>query len=100
MYNLVTLEPVDYLVIGHVSQDLTPSGARLGGTASYSSLTAKALGLRVGVYTASGPETDLKILQDVSQKGTTWSVIYSLKSKELHFSVYQNWTNIYQLKIF
>lgn len=42
----------------------------------------------------------LKILQDVSQKGTTWSVIYSLKSKELHFSVYQNWTNIYQLKIF
>ena len=40
----------------------------------------------------------LKILQDVRQKGTTWSVVYSLKSKELYFSVYQNWNIIYHLK--
>jgi hypothetical protein len=59
MYNLVPLEPVDYLVIGHVAHDLTPSGPRLGGTAAYSTLTARALGLRVGVVTASGPETSL-----------------------------------------
>jgi len=82
MYNLVPLEPVDYLVLGHVSHDLTSSGARLGGTAAYSSLTARALGLRVGVITASGPETDLKTLQDVvvvsvpSEHSTTFENIY------------------------
>ncbi len=37
----------------------------------------------------------MKILQDVTQKGTTWSVVYSLTSRELYFSVYQNWENIY-----
>ena len=47
MLNPVTLEPVDYLVIGHVAHDLIPDGWRLGGTAAYSALTAHALGLRV-----------------------------------------------------
>jgi hypothetical protein len=42
----------------------------------------------------------LKILQDVSQKGTTWSVVYSLPTKELYFSVYQKWDVIYHLKGF
>ncbi len=83
MYNLVTMEPVGYLVIGHVSQDLTSSGSRLGGTAAYSALTAKALGLRVGVLTSSGPETDLDVLQDIlvvsapSEHSTTFENIYS-----------------------
>lgn len=52
MYRIGPLEPVDYLVIGHLTQDLTPTGPRLGGTAAYSSLTARALGLRVGILTA------------------------------------------------
>ncbi len=39
----------------------------------------------------------MKILQDVTQKGTTWSVIYSPPTKELYFSVYQNWEDIYHL---
>jgi len=46
------LAPVDYLVIGHIACDLTPAGPRLGGTAAYAALTARALGLRVGVVTA------------------------------------------------
>jgi hypothetical protein len=41
----------------------------------------------------------MKILQDVQQKGTTWSVIYSLPKKELYFCVYQNWDNIYHLQL-
>jgi sugar/nucleoside kinase (ribokinase family) len=83
MYNLVPLEPVDYLVIGHVAHDLTPSGPRLGGTAAYSTLTARALGLRVGVVTASGPETSLDALSDIlvvsapSPQSTTFENIYS-----------------------
>ena len=63
MYRLAPLEPIDYLIIGHLTRDLTPDGPRLGGTASYASLTARALGLRVGILTAcedclSAPELD------------------------------------------
>ena len=83
MYNLVPLEPVDYLVIGHVAHDLTPSGSRLGGTAAYAALTARALGLRVGVVTACGPETGLEALNDIlvvttpSRQSTTYKNIYT-----------------------
>jgi len=42
----------------------------------------------------------MKILQNVTQKGTTWSVIYSPPTKELYFCVYQNWDIIYHLKGF
>jgi sugar/nucleoside kinase (ribokinase family) len=83
MYNLVPLEPVDYLIIGHIAHDLTPTGPRLGGTAAYSALTARALGMRVGVVTASGPETSLDALRDVlvvsapSPHSTTFENIYS-----------------------
>jgi hypothetical protein len=63
MYRITPLEPVDYLIIGHLTRDLLPSGSRLGGTAAYSALTARALGLRVGILTAcedclSTPELD------------------------------------------
>jgi sugar/nucleoside kinase (ribokinase family) len=83
MYDLVPLEPVDYLVVGHIAHDLTPTGPRLGGTAAYSALTARALGMRVGVVTASGPETSLDALSDIlvvsipSSKSTTFENIYS-----------------------
>ena len=52
MYRLAPLEPIDYLIIGHLTRDLLPHGSRLGGTAAYASLTARALGLRVGILTA------------------------------------------------
>jgi len=83
MSNLIALEPVDYLVIGHVAHDLTPEGSRLGGTAAYSALTAQALGLRVGIVTASGPETSLAPLGDIpivsveSPNSTTFENIYT-----------------------
>lgn len=83
MPNLLPLEPVDYLVIGHVAHDLTPQGPRLGGTAAYSALTARALGMRVGIVTASGPETSLADLKDIpvvsldSPNSTTYENIYT-----------------------
>jgi len=88
MYNLVPLEPVDYLVIGHVTHDLTPSGPRLGGTAAYSALTARALGLRVGVVTASGPETSLDALGEIpvvstpSAQSTTFENMYTKNGRK------------------
>jgi hypothetical protein len=42
----------------------------------------------------------MKILRDVSQEGTTWSVIYLPNSTELYFSVYQSWDKIYHIKEF
>lgn len=83
MNNLVPLEPVDYLVVGHISQDLTPSGLQLGGTATYSALTAQALGLRVGMLTAIAPNTDITALQGIvvistpSEKNTIFENIYT-----------------------
>ncbi len=49
----------DFLVVGHVTKDLLDGGYTLGGTATYSALTAKGLGLRVAVVTAAGPDIDL-----------------------------------------
>lgn len=59
MPHLVSLEPVDYLVIGHITCDVTPGGLRLGGSAAYAALTARAMGLRVGVVTAWANEIPL-----------------------------------------
>jgi sugar/nucleoside kinase (ribokinase family) len=83
MSDLAMVEPVDYIVIGHVAHDLTAEGPRLGGTAAYSALTAKALGLRVGIVTASGPETSLAplgtipILSLESPNSTIFENIYT-----------------------
>lgn len=87
MFNLAIVEPVDYLVIGHVAHDLTPDGWRLGGTAAYSALTAQALGLRVGIITASGPETSLAQLGNIpvisleSPNSTTFENIYTTSGR-------------------
>jgi sugar/nucleoside kinase (ribokinase family) len=66
MVGLVPLEPVDYLVVGHVTEDLTPSGRRLGGTAAFSALTARAFGLRVGIVTSVSARTSLRALDGIS----------------------------------
>lgn len=44
-------------------------------------------------------EGGMRILQDVTQKGTTWSVVYCLPTKELYFCVYQDWETVYHLNI-
>lgn len=88
MFELVPLEPVDYLVIGHLTEDLTPSGPRLGGTAAFSALTARALGLRVGVVSALSEGTSLKALEGIlvvripSPQNTTFENIYGANGRE------------------
>ncbi len=60
-----SLPPVDYVVVGHLSLDRMPDGrTRLGGTAAYAALTARRLGLRVGVVTAYRSEQDWAPLAD------------------------------------
>jgi sugar/nucleoside kinase (ribokinase family) len=65
MQNLVTLEPIDYLAIGHLTCDVTPGGLRLGGSVAYAGLTAKAMGLRVGIVTAWGNQIPLTALSGI-----------------------------------
>ncbi len=83
MSALVPLKPVDYVVIGHLTCDLTPQGSRLGGTAAYSALTARALGLRVGIVTAFGGEVTLDMLDGIqvcnvtTGRSTTFENVYT-----------------------
>lgn len=49
----------DFLVVGHVTKDLYPGGHRLGGSASYSALTAANLGRKVALLTSAGPDLEL-----------------------------------------
>jgi sugar/nucleoside kinase (ribokinase family) len=65
MFELISLQRVDYLVAGHAAADITPTGVQLGGTVSYSALTARALGLRVGIVTSSGEDAPLQALDGI-----------------------------------
>jgi hypothetical protein len=77
------IEPIDYLVIGHLTKDLTPQGSRMGGTASFASLTGKALGMRVGIITSCGNDIDRTSLADIpiiikpTDQSTTFENVYT-----------------------
>lgn len=83
MPSLLPYEPLDYLVIGHLACDLTPQGVRLGGTAAYAALTARALGLRAGIVTAAAPGLPLEPLNGIplvsieSDASTTYENLYT-----------------------
>jgi len=83
MYDVVLLQAVDYLVIGHITQDLTLDGSHTGGTAAFSALTARALGLRVGIVTSINEQTSMKVLDGIpimsipSEHMTTFENIYT-----------------------
>ena len=87
MSGIVPLEPVDYLVVGHVAHDLTPQGPLLGGTVAYSALAARALGLRVGIVTAAGTDISLEPLSGIpavlleSNTSTTYENIYTERGR-------------------
>ncbi|GAB4468978.1 MAG: PfkB family carbohydrate kinase [Anaerolineae bacterium] len=75
----------DYLLIGHVSKDLIPGGARLGGTVSFSGLMAAALGHRTAILT-SGPDDMAPLLDPLkalqisrvpSEEATTFENVYT-----------------------
>jgi sugar/nucleoside kinase (ribokinase family) len=83
MFQIRPLQPIDYLLIGHVTVDQTPDGPRLGGTVSYAGLMARALGLRVGIVTACGPDAPLELLDGLpvasypGEYSTTFKNVYT-----------------------
>lgn len=84
---------LEYLVIGHVSQDRIGDHRRLGGTAAYAALTAAAIGLQTGILTSARPDLDLSALADIdiqrvaSENNTSYENIYGPvgdRSQRLH----------------
>jgi sugar/nucleoside kinase (ribokinase family) len=79
--------PIDYLVIGHVTEDQTPEGAIIGGTVTYAGLTAHAFGKNVGVVTAAAPEFNLGLLNQLqvhvqeSEATSAFQNIYGLQGR-------------------
>lgn len=49
----------DYVCIGHVTRDLTPEGSTVGGTVTFSTRTARALGRSPGVITSAELDYDI-----------------------------------------
>ncbi|MEZ4591302.1 MAG: PfkB family carbohydrate kinase [Chloroflexota bacterium] len=49
------MKHIDYLVIGHITRDITPAGNLVGGTVSYSGRAAQALGYQTAVLTSCEP---------------------------------------------
>ena len=66
MTQLTTLDPIDYLLIGHVTADMQPDESiSLGGTASFSGLTASRLGHKVGLVTSCSQDLNLDSLNEI-----------------------------------
>ncbi|MEM5773866.1 MAG: PfkB family carbohydrate kinase [Anaerolineaceae bacterium] len=61
MLSLTTLDKPDYVVIGHITQDITPAGLTPGGTVLYSGLTARAMGMKVGILSSLHPDFELQL---------------------------------------
>lgn len=63
--------PLDYLVIGHLTADITDQGEKLGGTSAFSALTASALGLKTGIISSFNPKLDISPLAGIWIKNKT-----------------------------
>ena len=73
------IEPVQFLAIGHITEDITPDGHVLGGGVTYGGLTAQALGFSVGIVSSHARSMDLQPLQNlqchvkIAQETTTFT---------------------------
>ncbi len=57
--------PIDYLLVGHLTRDLTPQGYQAGGTVVYAALTARRLGRRVGIVTSHAGDFYAPVLEGI-----------------------------------
>ncbi len=73
-------EKIDYLVIGHLSRDLTPDGPQPGGTAAFAALTARAMGMKVGIITALGDDLSVEALGNIPLAGISTEVSTSFEN--------------------
>ena len=80
----------DYLVLGHLTLDQTPSGPVLGGTSAYAALTAHAHGLRTAIVTSARNDLDLSTLAETrialhpSDETTMFRNLHDGQSRQQH----------------
>ena len=74
---------IDFLIVGHVVQDVVPDGYTVGGTATYMAITARNLGRKPGIVTRLAPDFVLpEVLHDIaiarvdSEHTTTFHNVY------------------------
>jgi sugar/nucleoside kinase (ribokinase family) len=74
---------IDFLIIGHIVQDVVPGGYTVGGTATYMSTTVRNLGRKTGIVTRLAPDFvipdvlhDIEIHRVSSTQTTTFHNIY------------------------
>lgn len=79
---------IDYLAIGHITRDLTPEGDKLGGTVSFSSRLAQALGCKTAVLTSSSLDfkwqhelPGIDIISIPAAETTTFKNIYTANGR-------------------
>ena len=79
----------DYLILGHVTQDITPKGLMTGGTVSYSGRMAQALGCRTLIVTSAGPDFEpakelpgLAVKIKPSADTTTFENVYTAEGRQ------------------
>ncbi len=75
---------IDYLVIGHITADLTPNGTVVGGTVAYSGRTAHQLGCKTAVLTSAvsdynweGTLPNIRVKNIPAESTSTFSNIYT-----------------------
>ena len=78
----------DYLIVGHITRDVVDDGFRLGGTAIYSAITARRMGLKVGLVTSYYENFSIEPLEGVqiynvkSERTTTLRNVYTPFGRE------------------
>lgn len=102
-------DEIDYLLIGHITRDISSASERMGGTVAYAALTAKAFGLRPGILTAWAEDLPLGALEGIpianigAEQTSTFENQYSAagrRQRVLHLAppldfhqVPENWRN-------
>jgi hypothetical protein len=79
---------LDYLIVGHITRDVFDDGFRLGGTAVYNAITARRMGLKVGLVTSYYENFSIKPLEGIqiynfkSENPTTLRKVYTPSGRE------------------
>jgi sugar/nucleoside kinase (ribokinase family) len=82
----------DYLIMGHISNDLIQDGSRPGGTALYSGILARRMGLEVALITSCESLPDLEDLNAINiinypaKRSTTFRNIYTNQGREQYIT--------------
>ena len=79
------MEAIDYLVVGYVCRDITPSGYHVGGTAAYSGRMAAMLGCRTAIITSTAAQEaglntlpePIRVCSIPAEKTTTFENVYT-----------------------